>query len=204
MRTSWKTWTGFALLGCLLGSPSGAWGATVTGYVRDQGGSPLPGVLVRILEDRSRGTRTDAQGSFTLSTDPGDSVTLLVAPDALPAVRVPGVTPRRGELSRVDVVYLTARAGAPCSLDLSSNPSTGYGWALVTSEDLPGAATAENTFMPPESPGNRPLAGRGGLERWTFCLSAPGFFVLRLAYLRPWEQGVPPARLLAVAVTVTP
>ena len=174
----------------------------MTGYVRDQGGSPLPGVLVRILEDRSRGTRTDAQGSFTL--DPGDSVTLLVAPDALPAVRVPGVTPRRGELSRVDVVYLTARAGAPCSLDLSSNPSTGYGWALGTSADLPGAAVVENTFLPPASPGNRPLAGRGGVERWTFSLPEPGFFVLRLAYLRPWEQGVPPARLLAVAVTVTP
>ncbi len=204
MRRSWKSWTGLALLGCLWGSPSGAWGATVTGYVREQGGSPLQGVLVRIVEDRSRGTRTDAQGSFTLHTDPGDAVTLLVAPDALSPVRISGVTPRRDELCRVDVEYLTVRAGAPCSLDLSSNPSPGYGWTLVTSADLPGAAVVENTFLPPASPGNRPLAGRGGVERWTFSLPEPGFFVLRLAYLRPWEQGVPPARLLAVAVTVTP
>ncbi|OPZ61753.1 MAG: Chagasin family peptidase inhibitor I42 [Synergistetes bacterium ADurb.Bin520] len=191
-----------------LAFPVGAWGGEIRGEVWKSGGQPLPGVLVRMVRlVRLEGepcpmARTDDRGSFSLPSPSGGTVTLLVSPDTLPAVRIAGIGGGPGDNVRVDLGYLFARAGEPLSLDLPSNPSTGYGWSLEESGEVP--FTAESAFIPPPSSGPRPMVGRGGTERWTFVFPSPGFYSLRLVYARPWEQGKPPARTQGLAVTVAP
>ncbi len=189
--------------GCLA-FPAEAGGGEIRGEVWKNGGQPLPGVLVR-LEGEGKlcpMARTDDRGSFSLPSPSRDPVTLLLSPDTLPAVRIAGIGGGPGDNVRVDLGYLFARAGEPLSLDLPSNPSTGYSWSLEESGEVP--FTAESAFIPPPSSGPHPVVGRGGTERWTFVFPSPGFYSLRLVYARPWEQGKPPARIQGVAVTVAP
>ncbi len=202
MRTLLGFLGALGVWGCLTFPSAGAWGGEVRGEVWKDGGQPLPGVLVRMEGELCPRARTDDRGSFSLRSPSEDPVTLLVSPDTLPAVRISGLGGGPGNNVRVDLGYLFARAGEPLSLDLPSNPSTGYGWSLAESGDVP--FTAESAFIPPPPSGPRPTVGRGGTERWTFIFPSPGFYSLRLVYARPWEQERPPARTQVVVVTVAP
>jgi len=80
---------------------------------------------------------------------------------------------------------------------LSSNPSTGYAWR-VRSGTRPVLALSSRTYVPPKDK----LLGAPGTAVLRFRAVAAGTTVLRLAYTRPWEKGVPPARTFTLRVTV--
>ena len=70
---------------------------------------------------------------------------------------------------------------------LSSNPTTGYSWALKNYDsDL--IKPVSRKYYPPQTK----LLGAGGYEKWVFTVKPAGFAVpqitnLTLVYSRPWE-----------------
>lgn len=74
------------------------------------------------------------------------------------------------------------------SLQLKSNPTTGYSWFLR--EYDANLITPKNRVF---AAGDRKLIGAGGHEVWTFVVKPAGFVVpqqtiLRMVYARPWED----------------
>jgi inhibitor of cysteine peptidase len=107
--------------------------------------------------------------------------------DDAPATRVPTVY-REGDA-------ITVKNGDEFVVALPATPSTGYSWTaadnpdveLVTSNQIAGA--------------DRP--GASGSQELTFRAKQSGTTTLKLAYARPFEHGVPPAKTATFAVTVT-
>lgn len=77
---------------------------------------------------------------------------------------------------------------------LTSNPTTGYTWQHVLSED--GVVTVEEEFLTSADidklagiqPSNEFMAGQGGLSVFTIKGVKPGSVVLALEYGQSWEQ----------------
>lgn len=85
------------------------------------------------------------------------------------------------------VVVLT-RSNPQFTIELKSNPSTGYVWLL---QDY------ANYLIQPVShrfkPGDKKLIGAPGIDEWTFYLKPSAFVVpqqthLKFVYVRPWEM----------------
>jgi inhibitor of cysteine peptidase len=93
---------------------------------------------------------------------------------------------------------IEVEAGARFSLTLDANPTTGYQWRFVQPADE-GVVRRVGTQYTPRTPG---LLGGGGTEVWTFQAVARGTTTIRLEYVRPWEVGVAPARVLLRPVAV--
>lgn len=93
---------------------------------------------------------------------------------------------------------IEVEAGARFSLTLDANPTTGYQWRLVQPADE-GVVKLAGTQYTPRTPG---LPGGGGAQVWTFQAVAPGTTTIQLEYVRPWEVGVAPARVLQRPVAV--
>mgnify|MGYP001612604982 FL=1 len=93
---------------------------------------------------------------------------------------------------------IEVEAGARFSLTLDANPTTGYQWRLVQPADE-GVVKLAGTQYTPRTPG---LPGGGGAQVWTFQAVAPGTTTIQLEYVRPWEGGVAPARVLQRPVAV--
>lgn len=81
---------------------------------------------------------------------------------------------------------------------LKGNPTTGYSWTAVISEQDAGILRqmGEPTYVPDSD-----LVGAGGTYMFTFEAMAPGQAVLQLEYARPWES-VPPEKTFTVTVRV--
>jgi inhibitor of cysteine peptidase len=47
------------------------------------------------------------------------------------------------------------------------------------------------------------LVGAGGTEIWRFRATKAGRQILRMAYVRPWEKGVAPVKIVSFSVVVT-
>ena len=96
------------------------------------------------------------------------------------------------------VQRLSVKPGRKFSIELESNPSTGYGWELV---GLPDAAVVEfvkTDFAKPDSD----RSGAAGKEVWVFKAVAKGKTAIGLHYTRAWEKNLPPERILTYEVTV--
>jgi formylglycine-generating enzyme required for sulfatase activity/predicted secreted protein len=72
--------------------------------------------------------------------------------------------------------------GEEFTVDLASNPSTGYEWVLAGS--LPNWLELVDKSYTATTPG---LPGGGGTEHWIFRATAPGNTNLTFQYMRPWE-----------------
>ena len=75
--------------------------------------------------------------------------------------------------------------GLEFTVSLSSNPSTGYRWTLLTDPDEPFFLIAQS-YVPPR----RQLPGSGGTQEWTFSVplgTESGQYTLEFLYKRPWE-----------------
>eukprot|EP00292_Cryptomonas_paramecium_P024196 CAMPEP_0113680918 /NCGR_PEP_ID=MMETSP0038_2-20120614/11640_1 /TAXON_ID=2898 /ORGANISM="Cryptomonas paramecium" /LENGTH=144 /DNA_ID=CAMNT_0000599461 /DNA_START=13 /DNA_END=447 /DNA_ORIENTATION=- /assembly_acc=CAM_ASM_000170 len=73
--------------------------------------------------------------------------------------------------------------GDEFTVNLESNPTTGYSWQLVSSSEY--IEKVDNKYVATSSqPG---LVGGGGTDVWTFKGKAPGSGELVFAYKRPWE-----------------
>ena len=107
---------------------------------------------------------------------------------------------REGVVAPLDGGSVVVRQGAPFVINLSADPTTGYGWML--SND-PGAAVwliGGPDYTPDPLPAG--LMGVGGTTTYRFRAEAPGTTQLEFAYRRYWETGVPPTKVVRYDVTV--
>ncbi len=83
------------------------------------------------------------------------------------------------------------------SIELESNPTTGYGWQAEFSKES--LELVQNIYLPSEpetdgKTGNEPLVGSTGKEIFEFKALQSGKTEITFSYLRPWEQGVEPIK----------
>ena len=76
----------------------------------------------------------------------------------------------------------------PLEICLPENRGTGYRWVLAPAVEGP-CALVNDVYEPPDGPPGRP-----GLRCWKFKTTRAGQGRIDLAYVRPWQQGQPPAR----------
>jgi len=97
---------------------------------------------------------------------------------------------------------VTVKKGETVSITLDSNPSTGYQWTVLESDPAILEPVGEAKFTPTASTSSTPLVGAGGQETLRFKTIGSGQVDLKLAYCRPWEEGVEPAETFSVQVMV--
>ena len=68
-------------------------------------------------------------------------------------------------------------------IELESNPTTGYSWAIYYSDGL----HVESEFIPPDSE----LMGAPGKQVFTITAESPGTYHFKAEYKRPWETVEP-------------
>jgi inhibitor of cysteine peptidase len=75
------------------------------------------------------------------------------------------------------------------SIDLASNPTTGFRWHLGNKLIEKLVRPLGSEFIPPQTQ----LVGAGGREIWRFQAMGRGRTKIVLEYARPWEKGYKPA-----------
>lgn len=93
--------------------------------------------------------------------------------------------------SNESVTVIETVRGHEFTIDLPSNPTTGYSWQLTS---LPtGSVQLQNkTFKLANEMEN--VVGAGGYEVWTFLAVKKETVYLTFEYRRPWEKDQPPAQ----------
>jgi len=84
---------------------------------------------------------------------------------------------------------------------LESNPTTGYRWEQVESQESYLEQMGEAEFKPSQT-GEPPLVGAGGWEIFRFKAISAGQMTLQLVYHRSWEEGVEPLKTFSLQVVV--
>ena len=89
------------------------------------------------------------------------------------------------------------RLGGKLDVNLEGNPTTGFRWAIGGGD----AAVVKPVGKPIFKPSSDALGAAG---KYTFRFEAVGTgqTKLKLIYHRPFEEGVPPARIFEVTLTV--
>lgn len=73
-------------------------------------------------------------------------------------------------------------------IDLKSNPTTGYSWALLKNIDKRFVRIMGSKYIPYKTG----FTGSGGKEIWTFKALSKGKTSLVFGYKRSWEKDIPP------------
>lgn len=89
--------------------------------------------------------------------------------------------------------------GETRTIELPSNPSTGYNWVDATENKSCAEVSLE--FVAPKTP--RGLCGAPGVCRVSIRGISPGTQKLKLLYVRPWEPRTPDDETKEFTVTVT-
>jgi len=84
---------------------------------------------------------------------------------------------------------------------LESNPTTGYGWEVVETQESILQQMGEAEFKQSQT-GEPPLVGAGGWEIFRFKTISAGKMTLQLVYRRSWEEGVEPLKTFTLQVVV--
>lgn len=79
---------------------------------------------------------------------------------------------------------MRVRKGNPFTINLPSNPTTGYCWKLVKDNASKSIDSLSFSYIPK----NEKAVGGGGFEVWSFRANKRGEFILNFIYLRPWEE----------------
>jgi inhibitor of cysteine peptidase len=95
---------------------------------------------------------------------------------------------------------LRVTRGEVLAIKLESNPSTGYSWAVlkVTGHALREEGKASYEPMAEATP----VPGSGGTQTFRFTAVTTGAAKVELAYRRPWEKNVKPAKTFTVVADV--
>ena len=88
--------------------------------------------------------------------------------------------------------------GDTLTVELKSNPSTGYRWQTADAGENGVLKAEKDEFIAPDTT----RCGAPGLQRLSFTPAAPGETTLHLVYVRPWQKNAPPARSFRVTVSV--
>jgi len=86
-------------------------------------------------------------------------------------------------------------------ITLESNPSTGYRWEQVETQESILQQMGEAEFKPSDT-GESPPPGTGGWEIFRFKAISAGQTSLKLVYHRPWEEDVEPLKTFSLQVVV--
>lgn len=92
-----------------------------------------------------------------------------------------------GRLTDPNKVILVSKKDRTFTINLKSNPTTGYSWVLVGDYNSNMIEPISHTFNPPDTK----LVGAPGYETFTFKVDRDGFnapqkFQLHFQYVRPW------------------
>jgi inhibitor of cysteine peptidase len=90
--------------------------------------------------------------------------------------------------------------GQELAVELRTNVTTGYRWELVP--PVPEVVTVIDPGTYSAAPGSEGRVGAGGTTSVVFRALRPGKGVVSLAYRRPWETDIPPARTVRFDVEV--
>lgn len=130
-------------------------------------------------------------------------------PTALPPVFVAGSSPNEPALGSVDQVLtasdnnssVTLSVGDALSIQLPSNPSTGYSWQIVANDKQVLLPVGAGQFS--LDTGKTPMPGAGGTETFNLKAVGKGSTTVTLVYVRPWETTVTPTPNDTFTVKVT-
>ena len=90
--------------------------------------------------------------------------------------------------------------GGVLTVDLGSNPTTGFGWTETAQIGNPTVLQqSESNFLPPENEG---LVGASGTQVWTFSALKKGTSTISMDYGRPWAGGEKGVWTFELTVTV--
>ncbi|KIX11116.1 hypothetical protein X474_25745 [Dethiosulfatarculus sandiegensis] len=95
---------------------------------------------------------------------------------------------------------MKVKAGEEFTISLKANPTTGYGWQLVSPLDPNLLKLMGSRFE--RKPSQQKLMGAGGHTVWTFKALGPGKADLLFHYQRPWEKDQEPARRKSFTVVI--
>ncbi|HEY4198618.1 MAG TPA: protease inhibitor I42 family protein, partial [Mucilaginibacter sp.] len=84
---------------------------------------------------------------------------------------------------------LTVKLGHTFTVRLDSQPSTGYSWLLTDSLDKKQIRQIKVPYMISPKKGLPP--GAAGKQVFTFKAIKQGADTIHLAYVRPWQKGIP-------------
>jgi inhibitor of cysteine peptidase len=105
-----------------------------------------------------------------------------------------------GKGAEVTSMAVAAEEGQEFAIFLDSNRTTGYEWRLAAPIDERVVHFVRSEYAPPKGG----LVGAGGREEWTFLAKGRGETEILLEYVRPWEEGKPPAARAHIRVSVKP
>jgi inhibitor of cysteine peptidase len=80
-----------------------------------------------------------------------------------------------------DTNEITARVGEVFSIEVESNPTTGYMWEPRFDDNI--LKLVSSKFIPMSK-----QMGSGGLQRFDFKASKPGRTIVKFIYKRTWEE----------------
>jgi inhibitor of cysteine peptidase len=104
-----------------------------------------------------------------------------------------------GDVFTENDTQISVDAGDRFTIELPSNPTTGYSWEIGESYD-----EAVVTFLGEHyESGDSDQVGAGGTEQLRFVAGSAGSTTVVLEYVRPWEEGVAPAQEATFDVTVS-
>lgn len=92
------------------------------------------------------------------------------------------------------------KTGQTLVITLDSNPTTGFKWERVTTEDKTLQQIGEADYT--QDPQGKDMVGVGGQETLRFKAEQAGQTTLELVYHQPWETEAKPAETFVVQVVV--
>jgi inhibitor of cysteine peptidase len=105
-----------------------------------------------------------------------------------------------GILTAGAIVPCQLNVGAILTLNLESNPTTGYSWQLAKPLDNRLVKLLGHRYCPQKAaPG---VVGSGGIEIWRFKALRAGQTQINLKYCRPWEKGIAPAKTKKIDILI--
>jgi predicted secreted protein len=115
---------------------------------------------------------------------------------------IPPVEPEEVNVDEKDAdSQVELEQGQILVVTLESNPTTGYSWEVVETQESVLEQIGEAEFKPSQT-GEPPLVGAGGWEIFRFKAISAGQTSLKLVYHRPWEEGVEPLKTFSIQVAV--
>ena len=120
-------------------------------------------------------------------------------------IGVTGASPGPGNTITLDASDSGSRrelaVGDIFTVELESNPSTGFQWVLADNSDSTVLQVHEQEYVMANT-GDPPLPGAGGKEVWTFKALAQGETTISLEYSRPWDGGEKAVQTFELTVTI--
>ena len=128
------------------------------------------------------------------------SLTRLLVPFSLALLSACATQPKHNvTVEKLSQCPVQLTNGQNLILNLPSNPSTGYRWAVQDSAGGVLKALGPEVYRNPEDAG---IVGAAGVSTWRFQAFAAGTGRLRLTYQKPWAPEVPPVETFDCAISV--